>query len=307
LFTLCSGLELRNRGWVAVPFHGGGDGSGNAIPEEARREEERAMSFDLGVWYSDVPMTKAQAAAYYEHISSDWVDVRRRTEFDAFLSELVARFRDLRSPDDQPADPDDPPDSLLTSAAELKAAPPPSPEWMAGLQKKRPTPAESPWAATLGPIGSSIALSITWGRVPEVAPIVVKLAARFNLIVYDPQESRVFLAPEPAHGKPEANLLPPRVRLLIDGDAPRVHATIKLDDRFAIEETMPSRREAHRRARALTLENGLGFYAVDDRRSLAQAMIWALVPDGELPGVPRVTPSGDNIEIRKLKLRDEKE
>jgi hypothetical protein len=265
------------------------------------------MSFDLGVWYSDVPMTNAVALAYYEHINSDWVDVCRRAEFDGFLSELVARFPDLRSPDDPPADPDDPPDSLLTSAAELKAAPPRGPESMAALQKKRPAPVESPWAATLGPIGSSIALSITWDRVREVAPVVVKLAARFHLIVFDPQADRVFLAPELMGGKPEANLPPPRVTVQIDGDAPKVHAVIKLDGHVAIEETMSSRREAHRRARALTLENGLGLYAVDDPRALSQALTWVPVPDGELPGVPRVTPSGDNIEIRKLKLRDEKE
>ena len=39
------------------------------------------MSFDLGVWYSEAPMSLDQAQSYYEHINSDWVDLRRRPEF----------------------------------------------------------------------------------------------------------------------------------------------------------------------------------------------------------------------------------
>jgi len=31
------------------------------------------MSFDLGVWHSDAPMSVEQARSYYAHINSDWV------------------------------------------------------------------------------------------------------------------------------------------------------------------------------------------------------------------------------------------
>jgi hypothetical protein len=29
------------------------------------------MSFDLGIWYSEAPMTAEEAGAYFEHINSD--------------------------------------------------------------------------------------------------------------------------------------------------------------------------------------------------------------------------------------------
>jgi hypothetical protein len=61
------------------------------------------MSFDLGVWYSDTPMSVEQAKSYYAHINSDWVDLRRRPEFDKFVLALRARFADLRSSNDPPA------------------------------------------------------------------------------------------------------------------------------------------------------------------------------------------------------------
>jgi hypothetical protein len=261
------------------------------------------MSFDLGVWYSEAPMTLDQAQSYYEHINSDWVDLRRRAEFDAFLLALQARFPDLRSPDDPPADPDEPPISQMQSVAEMKSAPQAGPEWLEEMRKKRPTPDESPWAATLDPHGSGIALSIRWSKVETVAPVVVDLAARANLLVYDPQNSHVFVPPTLA-GKETAAMAPPRVTLEVAGNAPNVQATVTLDDRVLLDASVPSRREAHRHARALALEHGLDHYAVKDPHSLSGSTIWEPVsPDNPLNGVPR-TPG---TQLFELKLRGEDE
>jgi hypothetical protein len=261
------------------------------------------MSFDLGVWYSEAAMNLDQAESYYEHINSDWVDLRRRAEFDAFLQALQARFPDLRSPDDPPADPDEPPVSLMQSVAEMKSAPQAGPEWLEEMRKKRPAPDGSPWAATLDPHGSGIALSITWSKVETVAPVVVDLARRANLLVYDPQNGRVFVPPALA-GKAAAAMAPPRVTLQVAGNAPNVQAIITLDDGVLLDATVPSRREAHRHARALTLEHGLDHYAVKDPHSLSGSMSWEPVsPDNPLPGVQQ-TPG---TQLFKLKLRGEEE
>jgi hypothetical protein len=261
------------------------------------------MSFDLGVWYSEAPMSLAQAESYYEHINSDWVDLRRRAEFDAFLLALQARFPDLRSPDDPPADPDEPPISLMQSVAEMKSAPQVGPEWLEEMRKKRPAPEDSPWAGTLDPHGSGIALSITWSNVERVGPVVVELAARANLLVYDPQNSRVFVPPA-LTGKEPAAIPSPRVTLQVVGNAPNVQATVTLDDRVMFDATVASRREAHRHARALTLEHGLDHYAVKDPHSLSGSMIWEPVsPDDPLLGVPRIP----GTELLKLKLRGDDE
>jgi hypothetical protein len=261
------------------------------------------MSFDLGVWYVDAPMSVEQAQDYYEHINVDWVDLRRRPEFDAFLTLLQAQFPDLRSPDDPPADPDEPPDSLLMSVAEMKSAPAPGPEWAMEMQKKRPAPENSPWAATLSPTGSGIALSLTWDNVEAVAPVIVALAARANLLVYDPQDDRVFVPPGLA-GRDEAAMAPPRVRLEVAGNAPSVRARIVLDDRALPDATLPSRREAHRRARALALEHGFDHYEVKDPHSLSQSISWESVgpddPQYEAPGLP-------GSQILRMRLRGEDE
>ncbi len=261
------------------------------------------MSFDLGVWYSEAPMNLDQAESYYEHINSDWVDLRRRADFDAFLLALRARFPDLRSPDDPPADPDEPPAALLMSVAEMKSAPPPGPGWMEEMQKKRPAPEESPWAATLEPHGSGIALSITWSDVERVAPVVVSLAARANLLVYDPQNSRIFVPPALA-GREEAAIVPPRLKLEVAGNAPNVQAKIFLDGRLLLDAAVPSRREAHRQARALALARGLDHYQVEDPHTLSQSIGWEPIsPANPLPGVA-MTPG---TQLFKMKLRNEEE
>src|SRR5260370_30319431 len=105
---------------------------------------------------------------------------------------------------------------MMERVVEMKSAPQAGPEWLEEMRKKRPAPEDSPWAATLDPHGSGIALSITWSKVEMVVLVVVDLAARANLLVFDPQSSRVF-APPALAGKPTAAIPPPRVTLQVDG------------------------------------------------------------------------------------------
>ena len=96
----------------------------------------------------------------------------------------------------------------------------------------------------------------------------------------------------------------PRMRLEIAGNAPDVRAKIALDDRMLFDATVPSRREAHRHARTLTLEQGLDHYAVSDPYALAQGISWEPVSQGDpLSGAP--TPAGPPILRMKLRTDDE--
>jgi hypothetical protein len=136
-----------------------------------------------------------------------------------------------------------------------------------------------------------------------VAPVVVDLAARANLLVYDPQNSRVFVPPALA-GKEAAAMAPPKATLQVDGNAPNVKAIVTLDGHMILDATVPSRREAHRQARALTLEHGLDHYAVKDPQALSESIIWEPIsPNNPPDGVP-MTPG---TQLFKMKLRGEEE
>src|SRR5579859_2259728 len=111
------------------------------------------MTYDVGVWHSDRPMTSAEAASYYRRINHDWVVVRRCRQFDDFWLELLRRLPDLRSPDSPPADLDAPPLSLLMSRDDLLT--PPTHEQTEAVRLQAPPPEEAPWAATLRPTGSA--------------------------------------------------------------------------------------------------------------------------------------------------------
>src|SRR5882757_3599461 len=138
--------------------------------------EDCVSSFDLGVWYSDAAMDVTEAASVYNHINYDWVVVERQPEFDAFLSELTARFPDLRSPSEPAVSPDAPPGSFLRTLDDLKT--PPSEEQIRQMQSQEPPPDDSPWQDTLEPTGSTITLTINWDRVEETMPVIYQLAAR---------------------------------------------------------------------------------------------------------------------------------
>lgn len=228
------------------------------------------MSFDLGVWYSDVPLTSEEAGQFYVSLNRNRVFVRRRPEFDAFWQELVARFPDLRSPDDPPADLDAPPAVMLETPEEQQARssdPAASAAFFEALRNKAPAPEDSPWATTLSPAGASVVMSIVSDRVGEVATEVLAMAKRHGLLLFDPQEPWLWFPPELEEGAP--GVARPVVRLEIAGAVPELKVTIRRGEETLLQETIATRQEAHGRARALTLEAGNDFYDVDDPASVA--------------------------------------
>jgi hypothetical protein len=260
------------------------------------------MSFDLGVWYSDAPMTRQEASAFYHHINGDWVVVRRNAEFDAFFRELLARFPD-RAPGAPLPDPDQPPAAMTTTMAEIMAAPKPTAEEIKAFSRDFPRPDNSPWAAGLVPEGSAIALSISWSRVGEVAPVVQELAERHGLVFYDPQSGEVALPPALQNRAIGPRTSQDVLTVRIDGSGSALDVRISLGQSVLLETTMASRQEAHRRSRALALANGLPFYQVDDPKCLAQAMKWVPVPPDD--PMRQFMPQIPGVEILRLTPPDE--
>jgi len=237
------------------------------------------MSDDLGVWYSDSAMTRQEAAAFYRHINRDWVVVRRHPAFDAFWTELLARFPNLGN---APADPDEPPESMLQTMDDIRRLPPPRPEQLEAIRHVVLDPEEdkSPWAAALKPEGSAVALPIRGSRIGETEAIVHALAARHGLVVYNPQ-SEVTL-PAALLRSPACSATKPGPVLRVAGTAPSLAVTISLDGRTLVETEMASRQEAHARARALAAENDRSYYLVDDPNCLAQSFKLEPVPETQL-------------------------
>jgi hypothetical protein len=262
------------------------------------------MSFDLGVWYSDVPLTREEAGEFYARLNGNRVFVRRHPQFDAFWSELIARFPDQRSPDDPPADFDELSSNLLQTPAEIKPRPMPDAAAQAAFfeaeRNKRPVPEDSPWAATLAPAGSAVALPILGSNVRDVAIDVFIMVRRHGLVIFNPQETWVWYPPKLKRRKPRP--APPLLRLRIAGTTPELAVTIRLDEEVLLQATLPSRREAHAQTRALTIEKGLAFYDVDDPGSLAQSIVWAPMEPGDPNYPPGAMPS---VEVSTLTIRDD--
>jgi hypothetical protein len=255
------------------------------------------MSFDLGVWYSDVPLTRPQAAEFYRHINTDWVVVRRQPEFDAFLGELLSRFPSFPSVNDV----DQPPSAMLETMDEVKT--PPTAEQPSAWRQQPAPPDDSPWAATLGPRGSAVTLPIT-GSGLAVVEVVYALAARHGLIVYNPQSGQVTL-PATLHGPSANSSGVPLLTLRIAGEPHALRMKISIDDRILVDTVLTSRLEAHSQARSLALQNGLALYQVDDPKCLMHAMKWVPVSadDLDLPAALKKL-LGPGVQIRRLSLPD---
>jgi hypothetical protein len=239
-------------------------------------------SFDLGVWYSDAAMDVMEAAAVYNHINYDWVVVERRPEFDAFLSELTARFPDLRSPSEPAVSPDAPPASFLRTLDDLRT--PPSEQRIRQTQSQEPPPGDSPWQDTLEPTGSSITLTINWDRVEETMPVIYQLAARHGLMVYDPQSNTLTLPPQiPCTGTSE--IAQAHLKMQISGKTPALDVVLTLDGKVVANDTVTSRVQAHAQVREAAIRNHLAVYEVADPAIGIQAVQFVPV-DADDPSMP---------------------
>jgi hypothetical protein len=263
------------------------------------RKGTMAMSFDLGIWYSEAPMTADEAGAYFEHINSDWVVVRRAAEIDAFLRDLLERFPDGWYPKPPPDSPDDPPIALLQSAAELRATA--AAVAANGVPPAWPSeePEDMPWATSpIAAQGSTVTLSISFSAVQRTAPVVHELAMRHGLVFYDPQSHHVAL-PRSLADKTTPALPPRRLMLRISGKPPNLGSTLLLDGVALGAGVVASRREAHAEARQLALSHRLDHYQVEDPGSLAQSLRWEPVSNNDL-GLPGTVMPG--VVVSQLKI-----
>jgi hypothetical protein len=265
------------------------------------------MSFDLGVWYSDVPLTREEAGEFYQHLNRNRIFVRRHPQFDAFWKELMARFPDSTAPEEPQIGLDERDSDMLQTPAEREAAdaafaanPPPLPDNFDPSTFPVDDDSE-PWAATLAPNGFAVAMPIRFSRVDELAVEIFTLVRRHGLVIYNPQEHWVWYPPKLDRRKPRP--VPPVLRLQIAGKIPALSVTLSLGNDPVLQATLPTRLEAHATACASAIEKGLDFYEVDDPASVAQSLYWEpLEPDD--PGYPCVTlPPG--TEVSRLRIKDE--
>jgi len=277
------------------------------------------MSFDLGVWYSDVPLTREEAGEFYHRLNDNRVFVRRHPQFDAFWAELMARFPDSAAPDEPQIGLADGRSAMLETPAELKAvaasgAPPAPyvvPEAFRSTSPYDATAATStaamgddddePWAATLAPKGFAVALPISFSRVDQVAVEIFTMVRRHGLVIFNPQETWVWFPPKLKRRKPRP--APPVLRLRIAGKAPALSVGISLGDNVLVHATLSTRQEAHARACDLAVARCLAFYEVDDPGSLAQSLYWQPLEPGD-PAYPCHMTPRPGVEVSTLKIRD---
>ncbi|WP_285577339.1 hypothetical protein [Actinoallomurus iriomotensis] len=121
-------------------------------------DEGREVSFELGVWREDGPVTAEDAGDRYEQVAEqEPPGGEPDQQVAAFHQELTSRFPDL---DDLP-DEDD----------------------------------SSPWMDYLDLSADGVFMKIAFSRVEEMVPYVIELAAEHGLVCYDPQEHVVHNPP----------------------------------------------------------------------------------------------------------------
>lgn len=120
------------------------------------------MSFDLGVWYSDVPVSRSQAAKFYQDLCENGLDsesLRGTDRIEAFYRELTARWPEI--------------DTV--------------PEEKVGDFNF------SPWSCNLDRYGTAIIMCCVWSEAAKVEQFVREAAHKHGLVFYDPQADRVRL------------------------------------------------------------------------------------------------------------------
>lgn len=110
------------------------------------------MSFDLAIWHEESVAATYEADEIYERIlDGDRSILRPSREARDFYAQLTSAFPDLDS---------------------------------ANMH-------DSPWAAGIYVADGCVVLAVSWSRVDEILPIVLSLASRCGLVVYDPQSREV--------------------------------------------------------------------------------------------------------------------
>jgi len=126
------------------------------------------MSFDLGVWCSDEPLTDEDAGDLYVNLCEQkWIPIGENAAVDAFYKELPNRYPEIDTVPEE------------------------------GLEN-------CPWSCAHNRSELHVLIAMTWSSSAEIAPVVLALAAKHGLVCYDPQESKVHL---PSQLKPRPSRL----------------------------------------------------------------------------------------------------
>src|ERR1022692_1910864 len=120
------------------------------------------MSFDLGVWQSDVALTDEEAAEIYVKLcKSELVLPGESKSIEAFYNELTARWIEIDNvPEDKVDDVD-----------------------------------YCPWSCALDRSGMHVIMPCVWSMADQVFEFVGALALKHGLLMFDPQNSKVYLPP----------------------------------------------------------------------------------------------------------------
>ena len=115
------------------------------------------MSYDLGVWHSDLPLDDEQAGDLYVKLCEErWAPTEENAATLAFYNELSTRYPEI----------DD------VSGKDLD---------------------DCPWSCPHDRSGLHVLMTIRWSKYGEVTPVVYELAERHDLVCYNPQEGKVRL------------------------------------------------------------------------------------------------------------------
>jgi hypothetical protein len=122
------------------------------------------MSFDLGVWYSDVSLTNEEAGEIYVKLCQNKLTLGGESEaVKGFYTDLTARWPEI---DTVPIEVDD--------------------------------VDYCPWSCTLDRSGMHVIMPCVWSKAEDVFAFVHELATKHSLVLFDPQAGEVHL---PAHLK----------------------------------------------------------------------------------------------------------
>jgi len=122
------------------------------------------MSFDLGVWDSDIGIRKDQPADIYLRLCEGKVAPNGQSpSVNAFYAELTRKWPEIDSVPDKKIDDVD----------------------------------FCPWSSAIDHSGMHVIMCCTWSKANEVAGFVEQLAAKHGLVFFNPQTNEVKLPQHP--------------------------------------------------------------------------------------------------------------
>jgi hypothetical protein len=114
------------------------------------------MSFDLGFWHEDRPLTADEAGERYAELCDGNDRIVTAYPVVYFIEELAQRYPPIGAYEDDDLD-------------------------------------DCPWNCAWDVGQGSVVVCIAWSRADELTPILIELAHHHELLCYNPQRSEVYL------------------------------------------------------------------------------------------------------------------